>query len=304
MQRTPLFSITLLTVATLAGLLPLDVFAQAKKKGKTADPEGQPLRRTVPDTVKVERDIVYAKYGEREVKLDLYLPKKTASEKIPCVVVIHGGGWRSGDKTRFAAIAIRLAEQGFAAACIGYRLIPEVQMPAPVLDCKAAVRWVRANASKHGIDPNQIGAIGGSAGGHLVAMLGTSYKEPKLEGDGGNAGVSSRVQAVVAMATPADLTRMAERTGTDKEVVKLASPITHVDKDSAPTLLLHSDADKTVPMEQSEMLLKKFQEAKVPTELQKMGASHAFWNDPKYFDGVMEQSVKFFREHLKAAAQK
>lgn len=275
--------------------------AEQPKKGKrAANPEGQPLRRAMPDSVKVERDIVYAKYGEREVKLDLYLPKKPAAEKIPCIVVIHGGGWRSGDKTRFASIATALADQGFAAACIGYRLLPEVQFPAPVVDCKAAVRWVRANAAKHGIDPARIGATGGSAGGHLVAMLGTSHNEPKLEGDGGNPGVSSRVQAVVAMATPADMTRFAARSGTEKSIATLISPVTHVSKDSAPTLLLHSDADRTVPMEQSELLLRKLQEAKVPAELVKMGASHAFWNDAKYFDEVVKRSAEFFRKHLAA----
>src|SRR4029077_5650098 len=128
----------------------------------------------------------------RKVMLDLYLPKEPGSAKIPCIVVIHGGGWGTGDKTRFAAIAARLAEQGFAAACIGYRLLPEVEFPAPVVDCKAAVRWVRANAAQHGIDPDRIGAIGGSAGGHLVAMLGTSASVNELEGEGGNPGVSSR----------------------------------------------------------------------------------------------------------------
>ena len=107
----------------------------------------------MPDSVKVERDKVYARYGERELKLDLYLPKQPASPKIPCIVVVHGGGWRSGDKMRFAHIAGALAEQGFGAACIAYRLQPEFAFPAPVLDCKAAVRWVRANAAQHGLDP-------------------------------------------------------------------------------------------------------------------------------------------------------
>ncbi len=298
MTRQPLLTLAVVLFTTGVFCTQPAAAQEKAKKGKAADAEGQPLRRTLPESVKVERDIVYAKYGDREVKLDLYLPKKSASQKIPCIVVIHGGGWRSGDKTRFASIAARLAEQGFAAACIGYRLLPEVQFPAPVVDCKAAVRWVRANAAKHGLDPDRIGAIGGSAGGHLVAMLGTSHAEPKLEGDGGNASVSSRVQAVVAMATPADMTRFADRSGMTKELATLISPLTHVSKDSAPTLLLHSDADKTVPMEQSELLLKKLSDAKVPVKLVKMGASHAFWNDAKFFDEVMAKSVKFFRERL------
>lgn len=275
--------------------------AQApQKKRKAADPEGQSLRRVVPDSVKVERDIVYAQYGERKVLLDLYLPKKPASEKIPCIVVIHGGGWRSGDKTRFAAIATHLAEQGFAAACIGYRLLPEVQFPAPILDCKAAVRWVRANAAKHGIDPDRLGAIGGSAGGHLVAMLGTSSHVKELEGDGGNPGISSRVHAVVAMATPAEMSRAAERAGIDQKMVALISPVTHVTKDSAPLLLLHGTKDTLVPMSQSELLLEKYQKAGAKAELVKIqDGIHAFWNGELWFPDTMKRSVAFFREHLK-----
>jgi pectinesterase len=273
--------------------------AQTGKKKNRANPEGQPLRRAVPDSVKVERDIVYARYGEREVKLDLYLPKRPAAGKIPCIVVIHGGGWRSGDKTRFAAQAAYLADNGFAAACIGYRLLPEVNFPAPVVDCKAAVRWVRANAEKYGIDPRRIGATGGSAGGHLAAMLATSHKVTELEGDGGNAGVSSRIQAAVAMATPADLTRNLGRQNLEPTLARLVSPVTHVDKDSAPTLLLHSDADATVPYQQSELLLARLKEAGVKAELVKIpGAPHAFWNGEMWFNDVMQRTTKFFQEHL------
>lgn len=250
---------------------------------------------SVPDSVKVERDIVYAKYGKREVKLDLYLLKKPASERIPCIVVITGGGWTSGDKTRFAAVASHLADRGFAAACIDYRLLPEVEFPAPVMDCNAAVRWVRANAAKHGIDPDRIGAMGGSAGGHLAAMLGTSHNEPKLEGDGGNPGVSSRVQAVVGMATPTDMTRFADRTKLNKEMAALVSPVTHVSKESAPLLLLHGTKDGTVPMQQSELLLEKYKKAGASAELVKIpDGVHAFWNFEQWFDDTMKRSVEFF----------
>lgn len=267
-------------------------------KAEAAPAAGAPSR-VVPESVKVERDLVYARYGEREVKLDLYLPKNPASTSIPCIVTIHGGGWRAGNKMTFAPIAIRLAEQGFAAACISYRLLPEVQFPAPVQDCKAAVRWVRANAKKYGLDPDHIGAMGGSAGGHLVAMLGTSHKIAKLEGEGGSAGVSSRVQAVVAMATPADMTRFGNRATVDTATLTLVSPITHVDKDAAPILLLHGEADRLVPMQQSELLLAKYQQAAVPAELVKFpGAPHAFWNQSQWFPDTMQRAVAFFRTRL------
>jgi pectinesterase len=282
--------------------LSFPVVAPAQVVGKKRDapnPEGRALRRSLPDTVRVERDIVYAKYGDREVMLDLYLPKRPAGEKIPCIVVIHGGGWRSGDKTRFAAQAAYFADKGFAAACIGYRLLPEVTFPAPVVDCKAAVRWVRANAAKYGIDPDRIGATGGSAGGHLTAMLATSSGVKELEGDGGNGGVSSRIQAAVAMATPADMGQFAQRHGVEAASAALISPVTHVTKDSAPILLLHGTGDKLVPMGQSELLLEKYKQAGAAAELVKIeGGSHAFWNSEQWFGDAMARAAAFFRDHL------
>lgn len=175
-----------------------------------------------------------------------------------------------------------------------------MQFPAPIVDCKAAVRWVRANAAKHGIDPDRIGAIGGSAGGHLVAMLGTSAGVKELEGDGGNPDVSSRVQAVVAMATPADMARFAERTNPKPaaELIKLISPVTHVSKDSAPILLLHGTRDNSVPMAQSELLLEKYKTAGAPAELVKIeGGPHGFWNGAQ-FDETMKLAVRFLRARL------
>jgi pectinesterase len=253
------------------------------------------------DAVHVTRDIVYAQYGERAVQLDLYLPAAKSGKPRPCIVVIHGGGWRTGNKERFSRFATRLTEEGFAAACIGYRLLPEATIAQCVEDCKAAVRWVRAHAAEHNIDPDRIGAIGGSAGGHLTAMLATSHAVKELEGDGGNAGVSSRIQAAVGMATPAEMSRFGQRTNLSEEKAKLISPLAHVDKDSAPILLIHSNADGTVPYEQSVRLEKKYQEAGVRAELIEIdGASHAFWNQPEHFDATMGRAVKFFREVLKA----
>lgn len=268
-------------------------------KRKAGNPEGEPVRRSFPASVKVERDLVYARYGNREVKLDLYLPRTPAGNAIPCIVVIHGGGWRSGDKTRFAPIAAALAEQGFAAACIGYRLLPEVEFPAPILDCKAAVRWVRAHATRYGIDPDRLGAIGGSAGGHLVAMLGTSAHLTALEGDGGNPGWPSRVQAVVAMATPADMRAFGERAGITPDLIALISPVTHVDRAAAPVLLLHGTKDALVPVAQSELLRDKYRQAGASAELITVAeAPHAFWNDERYFPDVIKRSVDFFRRTL------
>jgi pectinesterase len=149
------------------------------------------------------------------------------------------------------------------------------------------------------MDPDRIGAMGGSAGGHLVALLATSHHEPKLEGDGGNANISSRVQAVVAMATPADMTQFADRGNLDKEMVALISPIKHVSQASAPILLLHGTNDRTVPMQQSERLLEKYQQAGGTATLVKFpDANHAFWNNEPWFGETMKRSVEFFHSEF------
>ncbi|MGB2822767.1 MAG: alpha/beta hydrolase [Phycisphaerae bacterium] len=267
-------------------------------KKRLANP-GQGPKFQMPETVKVVRDIVHARYGDREVKLDLYLPKDPPAGKLPCIMVIHGGGWRSGDKERFARFAARFAEKGFAAPCVGYRLIPEVQVRQCVQDVKASVRWVRANAEKYNIDSERIGAFGGSAGAHLAAMLGTSFKAAQLEGAGGNEGVSSRVHAVVSMATPADLSAFGRAKG--QEDAKLISPAAYVDSDSARFLLMHCKGDGVVPYKQSLILQEKLEKVKVPVRLITIdGKSHAFWNGTSSVAAkALTDAVEFFEQALK-----
>jgi len=253
----------------------------------------------VPDSVTVARDIVYATYGDRKIMLDMYLPKNPPKGRIPCIMTVHGGGWRNGDKNKFARFASKFAENGFAAACIGYRLMPEVKVPQCIEDAKASVRWVRANAEKYNIDPDRIGAFGGSAGAHLVAMLGTSFKVEKLEGDGGNKGVSSRVHAVVALATPADMTGFG-RFSKNAEEAKLISPVSYVDKDSAKFLLMHSEGDRVVPHKQSILLKDKLTKASVPVTLTTIkGGGHAFWNgNSPTAQKTIADSIAFFQKTL------
>lgn len=248
----------------------------------------------------IERDIVYARYGERQLRLDLYVPTPRPSKPVAGIVTVRGGGWRQGDKNGFARIASALAREGFAAACIEYRTVPEWPMTAPVEDVKAAVRWLRAEGPRRGVRPDAIGAIGGSAGGHLVCMLGASFKAAALEGDGGHAGVSSRVQAVVAMAPVVDLARMGRRPGAPApELLARLSPVTYVDKDSAPTLLIHSDADRTVPHAQSGLMQGRLRAVGVRCELVTIpGAPHAFWNGEKWSANVLRRAAAFFHETL------
>jgi acetyl esterase/lipase len=260
-----------------------------------------------PDSVKVVRDIVYATYGDRKVMLDLYLPNqtKTPKAKIPCIMTIHGGGWQNGDTTKFAPFARAFAENGFAAACITYRLLPAVGIPQCIQDAKASVRWVRANAKKYNIDTERIGAFGGSAGAHLAAMLGTSFKAEKLEGDGGNKGVSSRVHAVVALATPADMTviRIFSR---NIAAARSISPACYVDKDSAQFLLMHAKGDRLVPYAQSLILQEKLTKAGVPVTLTTINSSnHPFWYEiSATARKTVADTIAFFKKTLKKPAPK
>jgi pectinesterase len=149
---------------------------------------------------RVVHDLIYVGYGERQLKLDVYRPPKSLEAgAVPGIIVVRGGAFHQGDKVFFGYIAGALAMEGFVAASIEYRTSDEAKFPAAVQDLKAAVRWMRAHAADYGVNPDAIGAIGGSAGAHLVAMLATSGGVRELEGAGGNPGISSDVQAVVAM---------------------------------------------------------------------------------------------------------
>jgi acetyl esterase/lipase len=267
---------------------------------------GKQVELKVPANVEVVPDIVYATYGGRQLKLDLYLPKPRPAKPVPGIIGIRGGGWQRGDKEGFAPITANLAARGFAAASIEYRTMKEAKFPACVNDCKAAVRWMRAEGSRYGIRPNAIGAIGGSAGGHLAALLGTSYKATDLEGDGGHPGISSRVQAVVAMAPVFDFRTLAgvkEKGGevprtlfaNDEKQLKLFSPATYLDADSAPVLLMHSMADDTVPYRQSLDMLESAKKAGVRAELWSLTeAPHFFWNIEKWFPETIDRAANFF----------
>ncbi len=259
----------------------------------------QPRPFTLPETVEVQKDIIYAQYGDRKLPLDLYRPKAKPAGLMPGIVVIRGGGWRAGDKNAFAHIAAGLAARGFAAACIEYRVMPEVTVREEVNDSKAAVRWMRAEAKKYGINPDAIGAIGGSAAGHLVGLLATSYKAKELEGDGGHPGVSSRIQAVVPMAGVFDFETMPRMAPEIQKFAKLVAPINYLDKDAAPFLLIHSNEDKSVPLAQSEQILARLKKLGVPAELVVIDkAPHGFWQMPQWSTETIDRAAKFFHSVL------
>jgi acetyl esterase/lipase len=268
----------------------------------------------LPESVEIKTDLVYARYGKRELRLDLYLPKSGAGP-FPGVVYIHGGAWRGGNKKAFSRQAAYMAAKGFVGACIEYRLSGEAILPAAVHDAKAAVRWLRANAAAYRVNAARIGAAGGSAGGHLVALLGTTYGIDAGEGEGGNPGVSSRVQAVAAFNPVVDFAVLGKQGGPavepitqflgvsyaqDPDLWSLASPITHVGKDSAPTLFLHGTKDATVPYQQSVDMMNKLKAAGVHAELfTAEGAAHGFFNRPPWYEPTLQRMEEFFTRTLR-----
>jgi acetyl esterase/lipase len=270
-------------------------------------------QRKAPDGVKVLRDLEYVPEGHERQKLDLYLPEKSDAP-LPVVVWVHGGGWRQGDKSNCPAVF--LTARGYAVASVGYRLSQDAVFPAQIEDCKTAIRWLRANAGKYNLDPDHVGAWGGSAGGHLVALLGTAEDVKELEGKG-NLDQSSRVQCVVDWFGPTDLGAFGPRADGEKSPVRLllggppseqkekaalASPVTHVHKGGPPFLIMQGDKDPLVPPAQSKALAEALKEAGVPVTLVMLeGAGHG----GKEFgsDESRKQIVDFFDEHLKPKAK-
>jgi acetyl esterase/lipase len=207
-----------------------------------------------------------------------------------------------------------LARRGYVAATVSYRLVPNARFPAQIEDCKAAVRWLRANAAKYHMNPDRIGAIGPSAGGHLACLLGVTDKKGGLEGSGGNPDHSSRVQAVVSFFGRTDFTRKTWTNQLEEEVFvpligasfedkpglyKRISPIAYVSRTSPPFLFVHGAKDKLVPPRDSTDMAKKLQTAGVSAKAVIVeGVGHGWWEGEKQTKSI-EQALAFFDKHLK-----
>lgn len=268
--------------------------------------------------VLVQREITYAETEIPRQRLDLYLPSRRAAEgPLPLVVFVHGGAWLSGDKRAGRAYVEPFVRTGrYAGASIGYRLTDEATWPAQIHDVKAGIRWLRAEARKYGVDPERIGVIGTSAGGHLVALLGTTGDVPALEGEVGSAkGISSRVACVADFFGPSELLAMSSKPSEidhdakdspesllvggplqeRRERAREASPVTWASEGDAPMLIIHGTADPLVPFDQSMRLRKALDAAHVECRLIPVeGGGHGGFDDP-----AIDEAVRAFIErHL------
>lgn len=258
------------------------------------------------ETVRTEPDVDYLGSGRKE-KADLYLPANPQpGQKFPAVVIIHGGGWAGGEKraAREINIGTTLALNGYVGMSIDYVLAnsehPGPTWPQNLHDCKTAVRWLRANAERLHIDPRHIGVIGGSAGGHLAAMLDLCGGELDPPGEG-----DCRVQCAVDLYGPVlwfeqrDLSMFRRQRADAPELYKQADPRTHVDKEDPPLLILHGTADKTVAVADSEALAAAMKAAGAACQLEIIpDAPHSFHLQPKQRD-LRPLVLGFLDRHLK-----
>ncbi|MBI4570114.1 MAG: alpha/beta hydrolase [Planctomycetes bacterium] len=293
-----------------------------EKTPAAAEPAAKPAPTDPGALYEVEevRDLVYHEVAGESLKLNLFKPKVTAttdgapSPRFPGVVWVHGGGWMGGDYNSEAKQARLTATRGYVAISIGYRLLPKHPFPACIADVKTAVRWLRAHAAEHRLDPTRVAAVGASAGGHLVALLGTSDANAEMDGDGPYAEQSSRVQCVVSICGVHDFTRpnfasapiiwqfLGGRLEEKRATYELASPIHHVTADDPPTLLIHGTADILVPIIQSRLMLARLKEAGVEAELLEVeGADHGFSRGAKQAlskEAITERVFEFVGRHF------
>ena len=252
--------------------------------------------------VTVKNDVTFRTVDGEPLQLDAYQPTKKGKGR-PAVVVVHGGAWTIGDKSWFADLSRRLAERGFVAFSINYRLAPAHPYPAAVEDVEASVAWVRKHAKEYGVDPQRIGALGGSAGGHLTGLLATVGKGSLEKGH--------RIAAAVSWSGPMDFVSLAPAAGTAAggsfrtflgclpdacpDTYAAASPVTHVDKTDAPMLIVNS-TNELVPQSQADTMKAALDQARVANQAIILpGRAHS----RAYSNQVWDQTVAFLENYLK-----
>lgn len=293
---------------------------QGPRPGNAAAKQRAAAGRAVPlpTGTRVEKDVVYATVGGRKLPLDLYLPS-TGARPLPLVIWIHGGGWRGGTKANPRS-ALQLLARGYAVASVEYRLSGEAIFPAAIEDCKAAVSFLRLNAGKYHLDPNHFGVWGSSAGGHLVALLGTTNDVRDFDTHDVCRQAPSTVQAVCDWFGPTDFLRMNDFPGRidhdgaespesrfiggpiqqNKDKVAKANPITYVSKPDPPMLIMHGEVDQAVPYNQSELLHAALQKAGVESTLVKVkNGDHGFRGADQKPEARIKMVADFFDKHLK-----
>jgi len=238
--------------------------------------------------VTIEEGVVFGTGGGRDLKCEIFTPPGNPN-RAPAILLLHGGGWSGGDRSQLRGYGILLGRLGYVCVASEYRLSGEETWPAQIHDSKAALRWMRANAGRLGIDPARIAVSGNSAGAHLSLMVAGTPNVPEFEGAGGNAGVDTSVAASVAIYAPVQLGGPAALSeavsalmGPNPTAAALtgASPVSHASSTFPPTLLIHGNGDVVVPSEASLQMYRALQAAGAPAEL------HIYAGEPHAFDAA------------------
>lgn len=242
--------------------------------------------------VTIEEGVVVGTGGGRDLHADVFTPPGLVQDA-PAVLLVHGGGWRTGDRTQLRGYGVLLGREGYVCVACEYRLTPEASWPDHIHDVKAALRWMRANASKLGIDPSRIAIEGNSAGAHLALLAAGTANLPEFEGEGGNPGVGTEVAAAIGVYAPTafylgdhvrgGIPLLALTESGSAEIAAAAAPLTYVAPGFPPTMLIHGTADELVPPLASLVMYEALVKAKVPVELHMYAEqAHAFDAEPRF----------------------
>ena len=287
-----------------------------------AKDDPQKILNRLPKGTIIERDIVYAKNGEREMLLDVYRPK---SEKpLPLVIWFYGGAWDWGNKDRSQPL-IPMLSDGYAIAGVTHTQSKEEIFPAVINDCRAAVSFLRLNAKRFNLDPKRFGAAGESSGGHLTALLATTSDTKEFQKHPVTQKASSAIQAASPWCGPTDFLKLNDvkasqdysnpRSAPSRlvgkpikqapEKCKRANPITYVSKGDPPCFIVHGDRDFVVPLNQSELLHAALEKAGVPSTLHVVnGGEHGFSKLTPANDEIVKKVMEFFDRQFKPEGER
>ena len=260
--------------------------------------------------VSIKEGIVIGEGGGKSLNADIFLPPVEEKNR-PAVLFIHGGGWIEGDRSQLRGYGILLARLGFVCMCNSYRLSNESIWPAQIQDVNCAIRYLRANATDLGLDPERIGVSGNSAGGHLSLMAAATNYDQIFEGEGGSNEVSSKIKAVCAIYPPTTIRQlempnplenaflMLMGKEANKEDYEKASPLNYVTEDYPPCMLIHGSTDSVVRLKDSTKFYEKLIEFNRPTSLHIFSEEeHAFDGEPDYGRAIADLQALFFLKYL------
>ena len=260
--------------------------------------------------VSIKEGIVIGEGGGRSLEADIFLPPLEEKNR-PAVLFIHGGGWIEGDRSQLRGYGILLARLGFVCMCNSYRLSNESIWPAQIQDVNCAIRYLRANATDLGLDPDRIGVSGNSAGGHLSLMAAATNYDQIFEGEGGSNEVSSEIKAVCAIYPPTTIRQLEMPNPLEnaflmlmgkeakKEDYDKASPLNYVTEDYPPCMLIHGSTDSVVRLKDSTKFYEKLIEFNRPASLHIFSEEeHAFDGEPDYGRAIADLQALFFLKYL------